>query len=313
MKEVVIWLRDYVRQDFHWPSYLAIACWISAWIVLNYQINLENDIIDAHHGTMLHFYYYLALYATVYFGAALIIAWLHPDYKFISKRAFWVRSIFGLVLLSADRSFYLYDIIAKWVSDYDLMVFYTKVANQYFSTLLTLIVLGAFYLVTRDYKYLNFYGLAGRKLHIKPYWYLFLLMIPLVLGAAFTSGFISYYPVFKFWVAVDKLQQPAWVTICTYEVAYLSNFIQVEMLFRGFFILGVGLVGGRAALLPMISIYAALHFGKPVVETISSIFGGYILGILAYKSKNIYGGIFIHMGIAFLMEVAAFVVKYHLN
>jgi hypothetical protein len=312
MKEVVFWLRDFVKLDFNWKSYLAVSLWIAAWIGLNYTIDLENKVIDQYAATINHFYGYLALYTVVYAGAVGLSAIFSKDREYLKKGSFYIRSVVGLVLLSADRSFYLYDIIAKWQPDYDLMVFYTKVANQYFSTVMTIIVLGPFYLVSKDYIKMNFYGLAGRNLHIRPYWYMLLIMIPIVLIAAFTSGFIAYYPVFKFWTAVEKMHQPAWMTICTYEIAYLSNFIQVEMLFRGFFILGVGAISGRAAILPMVAIYAALHFGKPVGETISSIFGGYILGILAYKSRNIYGGIFIHMGVALLMELASFGVKYYL-
>ena len=37
----------------------------------------------------------------------------------------------------------------------------------------------------------------------------------------------------------------------------------------------------------MAATYAALHFGKPMGETISSIFGGYILGVIAlYNHSN---------------------------
>jgi hypothetical protein len=56
----------------------------------------------------------------------------------------------------------------------------------------------------------------------------------------------------------------------------------------------------------MAAAYAVLHFGKPMGEAISSVFGGYILGIIALYGRNIWGGVFIHGGIAFLMEVLAF-------
>jgi membrane protease YdiL (CAAX protease family) len=62
---------------------------------------------------------------------------------------------------------------------------------------------------------------------------------------------------------------------------------------------------GNYVVLPMVVVYAVLHFGKPRGETLGCIGGGYILGILALRTKNIYGGIAIHMGIAFLMEVCA--------
>ena len=63
---------------------------------------------------------------------------------------------------------------------------------------------------------------------------------------------------------------------------------------------------GREAILPMVAVYCFLHFGKPMSETISSIFGGYILGILAYSSRNIYGGLIAHLGVAWGMEYMAF-------
>ncbi len=63
---------------------------------------------------------------------------------------------------------------------------------------------------------------------------------------------------------------------------------------------------GKNVILPMAATYAVLHFGKPIGETISSIFGGYILGVIALYSRNIWGGVFIHGGTAFFMEAFAF-------
>jgi membrane protease YdiL (CAAX protease family) len=80
----------------------------------------------------------------------------------------------------------------------------------------------------------------------------------------------------------------------------------VEIFFRGFLVLAVGRFLGKDAILPMAATYAALHFGKPLGETISSIFGGYILGVVCFRSATIYGGIFLHAGIALMMELYAF-------
>jgi hypothetical protein len=56
----------------------------------------------------------------------------------------------------------------------------------------------------------------------------------------------------------------------------------------------------------MISVYCFLHFGKPMGEAISSIFGGYILGVIAYNTKSISGGIIVHMGVAWMMDFFAY-------
>jgi membrane protease YdiL (CAAX protease family) len=47
------------------------------------------------------------------------------------------------------------------------------------------------------------------------------------------------------------------------------------------------------------------HFGKPLIETLSSFFGGYMLGVFALYSKNIWGGIILHIGTALFMELLA--------
>ena len=68
---------------------------------------------------------------------------------------------------------------------------------------------------------------------------------------------------------------------------------------------------GKEAVLPMVSMYAFLHFGKPLGETIGSVFGGYILGVIALKKEHIFGGFIIHVGVAYLMEITAFWQHYY--
>jgi membrane protease YdiL (CAAX protease family) len=109
--------------------------------------------------------------------------------------------------------------------------------------------------------------------------------------------------------AHDFLQVPEWVTVAGYEIAYALDFITVEFLFRGFMVIGLMSMIGRGAVLMMAVTYCFLHFGKPPVEAISSIFGGYILGVIAYETKSIWGGIVIHVGIALSMEIAAYIQK----
>ena len=102
---------------------------------------------------------------------------------------------------------------------------------------------------------------------------------------------------------------PEWVTAATYEIAYGLDFITVEYLFRGFMVIGMMSVLGRGSVLSMAVIYCFLHFGKPAGEAISSIVGGYILGVVAYETQSIWGGIIVHMGIAWMMEAIAFLHK----
>lgn len=103
------------------------------------------------------------------------------------------------------------------------------------------------------------------------------------------------------------LEVPEYITVMIYELAYGLDFVTVEFLFRGFMVIGLMHVVGRRAVLAMAVVYCFLHFGKPAGEAISSIFGGYILGVIAFETRSIWGGIIVHLGIAWMMEIIGFV------
>ena len=98
---------------------------------------------------------------------------------------------------------------------------------------------------------------------------------------------------------------PEYATVAIYEFCYGIGFIAVELFFRGFLVIGLVSLLGKDVILPMAATYVFLHFGKPAGEAISSFFGGYILGVIALYSGNIWGGVFVHVGIAWLMEAMA--------
>ena len=86
-----------------------------------------------------------------------------------------------------------------------------------------------------------------------------------------------------------------------------------EFFFRGMLVIGMAKILGKASVFPMVAMYVFIHLGKPMGEAISSSMGGFILGVIAYYSRNIWGGVCIHLGIAWLMEIAAFVMKNHIS
>jgi membrane protease YdiL (CAAX protease family) len=83
----------------------------------------------------------------------------------------------------------------------------------------------------------------------------------------------------------------------------------VELCFRGFFVIGMSSILGREAVVPMAVFYCTIHFGKPGLEAVSSLFGGYILGAVTYQTRSIWGGVIVHMGLAWMMELAAYLSK----
>ena len=46
-----------------------------------------------------------------------------------------------------------------------------------------------------------------------------------------------------------------------------------------------------------------IHLGKPDLELLSSVGGGYLLGVLAWRTRHLWGGIIIHLGITMFFEL----------
>ena len=154
-------------------------------------------------------------------------------------------------------------------------------------------------------------GFTIKNFNLKPYFLILLIMLPFVVGFGLTDHFGGYYPrglknlTYYFGYGVD----PPSAYLLFYELIYGLDFVSIEYFFRGFLVLAFLKYVGPGSILPMAAFYVSIHFGKPMVETISSFFGGSLLGILAFYSRSIWGGIVVHMGIAWLMELGAFLGK----
>ncbi len=152
----------------------------------------------------------------------------------------------------------------------------------------------------------HYYGFLPKRFDARPYFQMLLIMLPFMIAASFLPSFLKQYPMYRVSTAHELLNIPEWLTVLIYEFAYGFDFITVEFLFRGFMVIGMMQILGRHAVLAMAVTYCFLHTGKPLGEAISSIFGGYLLGVIAYETKSIWGGIIVHVGIAWMMEVIGF-------
>jgi membrane protease YdiL (CAAX protease family) len=85
------------------------------------------------------------------------------------------------------------------------------------------------------------------------------------------------------------------------------DFITIEFFFRGFLIIGMIKACGKNCIVPAACFYCCIHLGKPMGEAISSFAGGLLLGIISANTKSIRGGLMVHIGIAWMMELAGFI------
>ncbi len=143
----------------------------------------------------------------------------------------------------------------------------------------------------------------------KPYWMMLLFMLPLVSLAATQPDFQAVYPKLSQLSATGNLNEiPAWQALL-FELSYGSDFVTIELFFRGFLIIGFARWLGKDAILPVAVFYCSIHFGKPLGECISSFFGGMLLGIVVYNTRSIWGGLLVHLGIAWMMEGAGILLR----
>jgi hypothetical protein len=150
-------------------------------------------------------------------------------------------------------------------------------------------------------------GLRTRGFHAAPYLGLLLLLVPLVALASTQPDFLRVYPKVR---AVDFMSSypgPLWIWRAGYELSYGLDFLSIELFFRGLLVIGLVRYAGDKAILPMAAFYCTIHFGKPLGECVTSFAGGLALGVLAYRTRSVLGGLVVHLGLAWMMEVGGWV------
>jgi membrane protease YdiL (CAAX protease family) len=134
--------------------------------------------------------------------------------------------------------------------------------------------------------------------HLWIYVALYLAVLPAVIIASTTTSFRHTYPFYKL---ANRSASDLWM----WEGLYAAQFFSLEIFFRGFILAGLRRSLGSNAIFVMIVPYCMIHFQKPMPETLAAIGAGLILGTLAMRTKSIWGGILIHVGVAMTMDVLA--------
>jgi len=299
-------LRTQFQADFKVNLYVATACYVALLICVNYAIDLEDSYIDGDLTNPWRPLMYAGLYMTSYYGAVWIWTRFHRRPDVWHNPKFWTYSLTGLLIYSYYAGFYGYAVWSERLFDGQLYVFSYKCLSNLHSVVTVAVPLYLFYRLV-DRQPSGFYGMVPKRKGLSIYGLLLALMVPLIAIASFQPDFLESYPTYRGTDADEFFGVPEWVPALVYELCYGWDFIPTELVFRGFLVIGMSRFLGQGAILPMVVCYASIHFGKPLGETISSLFGGYLLGVLALYTRSIWGGLLIHIGIAWGMEIAAFV------
>ena len=310
LKKLIKYITSFIKDDFHPIVYGIAFIILIAAISFNYTISFEKKVLDHYyHKPPLGMIYYFLFYATAYYFIAIPKLLIQHSKNILSDKRFWLKSILFLSMLGVMGGFCFIDDWAKQFKGFEYFYIAKLGANLRFLIVfvLPLFVLWKFV----DKSMHNMYGFTFKNFDLRPYVIMLLIMLPVVIAASTQPAFLATYPKFKPWIVqgdvfgLSRLQMTA-----IYEFTYGLNFISLELFFRGAMVIGMVAIMGRHAVLPMAVTYCFLHFGKPMAECISSFFGGYLLGVIAMYTRSIFGGCIVHLGIAWLMEIAAMAQHY---
>ena len=129
-------------------------------------------------------------------------------------------------------------------------------------------------------------------------WYA-LLAAPIVFFAflaSFTEAFTRTYPFY------DHAGR-SWADLLAWQLIYLAQFVFLEYFFRGFMLETLAPRMGASAIFVMAVPYMMIHLTKPWPEAFGAILFGILLGILALRSRSIWGGAMVHVTIALSMDL----------
>jgi membrane protease YdiL (CAAX protease family) len=109
-----------------------------------------------------------------------------------------------------------------------------------------------------------------------------LISIPVLYAVSLHPEFVEYYLEGRF-------------SLLTYIFEISVYLLAWEFLFRGFLLFGLKEKLKELSILVQMIPFALLHFGKPEIETISSILGGIYLGYVVYRGNSYWPAFIIHL------------------
>ena len=297
MKKIVKYLKDY-GHTVDKRTFVLSALVIAIGIFINYYHGLNRTIVTFSRPKQFISWYTIFLTA---FSTPYLLLSLFTKARFFAHRKFVLLLLLAPVLFAWKMA---YTVRFSFTSHALENAYWNAVVYWPFKLGVFVIALLAIWRVFDNDR--PFYGTGTQGFTAKPYAIMLLIMLPLIAAAATQPDFLLMYPKLKS-IAYLSGHQHMGLYQLLYELSYGTDFVSIELFFRGFLVLAFARWAGKAAILPMAMFYCTIHFGKPLGECISSFFGGIILGVVTFHTRTIWGGLMVHLGIAWLMELGGYI------
>jgi uncharacterized protein len=139
----------------------------------------------------------------------------------------------------------------------------------------------------------------GRDLGV--YLAMLLAMLPVLWVASQRRDFSLTYPL----LSAARVNVWTWPTLIGWWIAYVTILFGTEYLFRGVLINALAPKLGWLSVGVSVIPYALIHAHKPLPEAFGAIVAGWVLGVLAWQTRSMLGGVLIHGAVAISMDALA--------
>ena len=300
MREVFGYIRDYFR---YVNKKLLVVCSLQSAILiyLNYHYQLESLLTTRQSLAWPAFTGHFVIFITAFVLPYLFCS-LAEKKSFFHNKPFIILLVISPAIFSLKMALpteFPFSINVNW-NEYWNWIYYWPLRLVIVASILVLF----WKMFDSDQP---FCGITTKNFKWKAYVLMLLCMLPLIAAASTQADFLMMYPKIKSVLHIGNTIHLSWIHKLLFELSYGSDFLGIEIFFRGFLILAFIKWAGMDAILPMTCFYCTIHFGKPLGECISSYFGGMLLGIVVYNTRSIYGGLIVHLGIAWMMEIGGYI------
>jgi len=303
MNLIFSYLQDYFRSVDKWLLAFC-ACFAGIFLTLNYRFGIETKWLFNINSRLARFAGFYCVYAIAFIIPYIVLVFTrHRDAA--GFPFFWFLLVVAPAIFALKVSF---NGLTQWIAaggNSNWSRYYAIIANL--PSRLLLVVIPLLLIWWKQQTITSFWGLTTTNFNWQPYALMLLIMVPLITFASSQPDFLHMYPKLKQVAFTDNISRHSWWYKLLYEFSYGVDFFTIELFFRGFLVFAFVRYVGADAVLPMAVFYCSIHFGKPLFECISSFFGGMLLGIIAYRTQSILGGIMVHLGIAWMMEAGGYI------
>ena len=291
----------FIKKDFLWAKYLSALALAVLIIIAQVKFNIYDIIIAPTYDDGTSMLRIPMIYIMVYFLVLIPSLAMHSELWRLRRWQVWVFPIILLTIDGAGQGYYGY---MQWADEHGVTLkdrYYLRLVGSFmFRSVFIVLMLCVFRKLTEGR--FGLFGLRRSTKYLRVYALIYVLLLPMFLFVSFTPQFLDYYPKMFIDYYDGALGWERWQLTGLFELFYANDFIGVEGMFRGALVIGMSRWLGCRAVLPMALTYMCIHLGKPDLELCSSVIGGYILGVLAWRTHHLWGGIIIHLGIAMFFE-----------